>query len=80
MVFASCKQELGWTDYRFTHFKDIERWWKIIFCVYTMISLNSQAFLSLNQYDKFKLRYKKVTGVIFLIIKNGSREMAGRIL
>ena len=23
--------------------------WEIIFCVYTMISLNSQAFLSLNQ-------------------------------
>jgi hypothetical protein len=49
MVFAACKQELGWTDYRFTNFHDIERWWEIIFCVYTMISLNSPAFLSLNQ-------------------------------
>ncbi len=47
--FRQCKQELGWTDYRFTHFKDIERWWEIIFCVYTMISLNSQAFSSLAQ-------------------------------
>lgn len=47
--FRQCKQELGWTDYRFTQFKDIERWWEIIFCVYTMISLNSPAFLSLNQ-------------------------------
>jgi len=47
--FRQCKQELGWTDYRFTHFKDIEKWWEIIFCVYTMISLNSQAFLSLAQ-------------------------------
>lgn len=47
--FRQCKQELGWTDYRFTNFKDIERWWEIIFCVYTMISLNSQAFLSGNQ-------------------------------
>ncbi|MEO0839697.1 MAG: IS701 family transposase [Cyanobacteria bacterium J06643_5] len=46
--FRQCKQELGWTDYRFTNFKDIEKWWEIIFCVYTMISLNSQAFLSLN--------------------------------
>ena len=45
--FRQCKQELGWTDYRFTNFKDIEKWWEIIFCVYTMISLNSQAFLSL---------------------------------
>ena len=29
--------------------KDIQKWWEIIFCVYTMISLNSPAFLSLNQ-------------------------------
>ncbi|WP_414530938.1 IS701 family transposase, partial [Nodularia chucula] len=47
--FRQCKQELGWTDYRFTSFQDIERWWEIIFCVYTMISLNSPSFLSLNQ-------------------------------
>ena len=47
--FRQCKQELGWTDYRFTNSQDIERWWEIIFCVYTMISLNSPAFLSLNQ-------------------------------
>jgi len=25
-----CKQELGWTDYRFTNFQDIEKWWEII--------------------------------------------------
>lgn len=47
--FRQCKQELGWTDYRFTSFKDIEKWWEIIFSVYTMVSLNSQLFLSLNQ-------------------------------
>ena len=47
--FRQCKQELGWTDYRFTDFQDIERCWEIIFCVYTMVSLNSPAFLSLNQ-------------------------------
>jgi SRSO17 transposase len=50
--FRQCKQELGWTDYRFTHFKDIERWWEIIFCVYTTIALNSPAFLSLDRADK----------------------------
>ncbi|BAZ52597.1 transposase [Nostoc sp. NIES-4103] len=49
MVFATCKQELGWTDYRFTNFRDIEKWWEMIFCVYTMISLNSPAFLAFNQ-------------------------------
>ncbi len=47
--FRQCKQELGWTDYRFTKFKEIEKWWEIIFCVYTMISFNSPVFLSLKQ-------------------------------
>ncbi len=46
--FRQCKKELGWTDYRFTDFKEINKWWSIIFCVYLMISLNTQAFLSLN--------------------------------
>lgn len=48
-AFRQDKQELGWTDYRFTNFQNIEKWWEIIFCVYLMISLNSPAFLSLNQ-------------------------------
>ena len=48
-AFRQDKQELGWTDYRFTNFPDIEKWWEIIFCVYLMISLNCPAFLSLNQ-------------------------------
>lgn len=42
--FRQCKQELGWTDYRFTAFCDIEKWWKIIFSAYLMISLNSKVF------------------------------------
>ena len=36
--FRQCKQELVWTDYRFTNFKDIEKWWEIIFCVYTKLA------------------------------------------
>ena len=48
-AFRQCKQELGWRDYRFTNFKDIERWWEIIFSCYSMVSLNSQVFLELNQ-------------------------------
>jgi SRSO17 transposase len=57
--FRQCKQELGWTDYRFTSFKDIEKWWEIIFSVYTVVSLNSQAFLSLNQQQTSKIEKKK---------------------
>jgi SRSO17 transposase len=47
--FRQSKQELGWHDYRLTSFPDIEKWWEVIFCVYLMISLNSQAFGLLNQ-------------------------------
>ena len=46
--FRQCKQELGWTDYRFTNFQEIQKWWSLIFCVYLMISLNTEVFLSLN--------------------------------
>jgi len=63
--FRQCKQELGWTDYRFTNFKDIERWWEIIFCVYTMISLNSQAFLSSNQSHSIEPELKENSSVDF---------------
>ncbi len=64
--FRQCKQELGWTNYRFTNFKDIERWWEIIFSAYLMISLNSQVFLELdrssenNSEPKNPLRYFSV--------------------
>ena len=57
--FRQCKQELGWTDYRFTHFKDIERWWEIIFCVYTMISLSSPAFLAMHQSHQIQTDSQK---------------------
>jgi SRSO17 transposase len=42
-AFRQDKQELAWTDYRFTNFPDIEKWWEIIFSVYLIISLNSPA-------------------------------------
>ena len=49
--FRQCKQELGWTDYRFINFREIEKWWEIIMSVYLMISLNTQTFLALNSSD-----------------------------
>ncbi len=63
--FRQCKQELGWTDYRFTNFKHIEKWWEIIFCVYTMISLNSQAFLALEQSAQIETEVRKSNSVDF---------------
>jgi SRSO17 transposase len=64
--FRQCKQELGWTDYRFTSFKDIEKWWEIIFSDYTIVSLNSQPFLSLNQ-QKISQVEKKDNSVDFSV-------------
>ena len=63
--FRQCKQELGWTDYRFTNFQHIERWWEIIFCVYTMISLNSPAFLAFNQSREITPEIKQTSSVDF---------------
>jgi SRSO17 transposase len=71
--FRQCKQELGWTDYRFTNFKDIEKWWEIIFSVYTMVSLNSPAFISLNQQIETDEVDRKNQGVDF----SGHREWDG---
>lgn len=36
------KNELGWADYRFTRYEDIERWWEIVCSAYLMISLHSE--------------------------------------
>jgi hypothetical protein len=63
--FRQCKQELGWTDYRFTDFQHIERWWEIIFCVYTLISLHSPVFLSLNQSHQTPLNIPENSSVYF---------------
>ena len=47
--FRQCKQELGWTDYRFTNFQQINKWWEIIFSAYWMVSSHSKIFCNLNQ-------------------------------
>jgi SRSO17 transposase len=47
--FRQCKQELGWTNYRFTDFQGINKWWEIIFSAYWMVSSHSQVFCQLNK-------------------------------
>jgi len=39
------KNELGWADYRLTHYLHIERWWEIICSAYLMVSLHSEQML-----------------------------------
>ena len=46
--FRQCKQELGWTNYRFTNFEQINRWWEIIFSAYWMVSSHCSIFRDLN--------------------------------
>ncbi len=72
--FRQCKQELGWTNYRFTNFQHIEKWWEIIFCVYTMISLNSPAFFCLNQSRQVEPEVKKSNYVDFSNHKQWNHE------
>ena len=47
--FRQCKQELGWTNYRFTNFAEINKWWEIIFSAYWMVSSHSKVFCTPNQ-------------------------------
>ncbi len=38
------KNELGWADFRVTHYEQIERWWQVIMSAYLMVSLHSDRF------------------------------------
>ena len=48
------KNELGWVDYRRTHYPDIERWWEIICSPYLMVTLHSQQMLPTTSQSKLK--------------------------
>jgi hypothetical protein len=39
--FKQAKDELGWADYRLTDAAAIERWWEVVMCAYTLVSLQS---------------------------------------
>jgi len=56
--FKQCKDQLGWADYRVTHYAQIERWWEIVSSAYLMVSLqfwglgeNPPAVLDEDQLD-----------------------------
>lgn len=49
--FRQVKQELGWTDYRFTGFSEIEKWWEMIFSAYLMVSLEALTILQIQQAE-----------------------------
>ncbi len=41
------KNELGWADFRVTHYSQIEKWWEIVCNAYLMVSLHSEQLLKL---------------------------------
>jgi len=42
--FKQVKNELGWADYRVTHYPTIERWWELILSAYLLVVLHTPAF------------------------------------
>ena len=43
------KNELGWADFRLTHYIDIEKWWEIVCSAYLRVSLHSVALSTLKK-------------------------------
>ena len=44
------KNELGWADFRLTHYSDIQKWWEIVCSTYLMVSLHSSVFSQSHSY------------------------------
>ncbi len=42
------KNELGWADFRLTHYPQMEKWWQVVCSAYLMVSLHSK---TLNESD-----------------------------
>ncbi len=42
--FKQCKSELGWADFRVTHYDQIQKWWELVMCAYCMICLCEEDF------------------------------------
>ncbi len=41
------KNELGWADFRVTHYPQIEKWWEMVCSAYLLVSLHSEQLLKL---------------------------------
>ncbi len=41
--FKQCKSELGWSDFRVTHYEQIEKWWELVMCTYLMVCLYEES-------------------------------------
>lgn len=59
--FRQVKQELGWTDYRFTGFSEIEKWWEMIFSAYLMVSLETLKLLQISEAESGRTEENELT-------------------
>jgi len=49
--FKQCKNNLGWADFRVTHYAQIERWWEIVSSTYLMVSLQFNGLDCISNQD-----------------------------
>ena len=40
--FKQSKSELGWADFRVTHYPQIEKWWELVMSAYLWVSLHNE--------------------------------------
>ncbi|UAJ72714.1 IS701 family transposase [Synechocystis sp. PCC 7339] len=58
--FKQCKSELGWADFRVTHYEQIQKWWELVMCAYCMICFYDENFNStLNSTSKYHQKHEK---------------------
>ena len=48
------KNELGWADFRLTHYSRIEKWWEIVMSAYLLVSLHGEQLLNLPPQSESK--------------------------
>ena len=60
------KNELGWADFRLTHYKDIEKWWELVASAYLLVSLHSDALPT----AKKPLHHLATTGLGLLLAEH----------
>ena len=46
--FKQCKDELGWADFRLTHYTQIERWWELVSSAYLIESCNFTGWVAIH--------------------------------
>lgn len=62
--FKESKNELGWADFHFTHYADIEKWWEIVESAYLLVSFYTQPFQDesacfLNQSEQVSQKFSE---------------------